>query len=128
MAARLLLIANALMIGIYICWQGIGKFFDESFFTWVISPVIYGRLCPLPLKPWYFGMATGYPLVADIILCGIPVLMFVLALAFGFIAARKGSLRLAVVACLLMTTIFATYHSVKHMGIKVEDPVVSSET
>jgi len=116
MIPRLLLLANGLGLGIYVLCQGIERFYWESFGTWVISPIIYIRLSPQPLKNWMIRAVNAEPMLGDF-LCGVPVVMAILSLALGVLAYRRRSLPIALVSCGLMTTIFVVYHSVKHLGM-----------
>jgi len=118
MPARLLLLASALGMGVYVLWQGVEKFCWEAFGTLIISPVIYVRICPQPFKYWLVSAVNDWPVVG-FLLCLAPVAMTVLALGLAARACWKGSLPFAVTSCLLMLTIFAVYHSVKHMGIQL---------
>jgi hypothetical protein len=116
MTARFLLLANSLGVAIYILWQGVEKFWWESFGTWMISPLIYVRICPEAFKPSMLALAnSGW--VANAIFCGIPLVMFVVALIAGSVAFWNKSLRLAAIACFLMSSIFLVYHSIKHLGM-----------
>jgi len=117
MSARLLLLANALGMGVYILWQGVEKFCWEAFGTWIISPVIYVRICPMPFKYWLVSAVNDWAIVG-FLLCLVPVAMAVVSLGLGARACWKGSLPVAIAACFLMTTIFIVYHSVKHLGIQ----------
>lgn len=115
--ARPLLFANMVGIWIYIfLWQGAQRFYFESFGTWVISPVIYTRLCPMPYKHSLLRALNAEPVLCDL-LCAVPVGMFVVACALGVVAYRRRSFPFALSACLVMSAIFMTYHSVKHMGM-----------
>ena len=117
MTAQLLLVANAFGIVTYIFWQGLEKFYWESFGTWVISPIIYVRICPEPFKYWLLTGINSGPLSQ--ILCMIPVAMGFISLGLAALAIRKSSVPLALAACGLMSTIFIVYHSVKHMGMQL---------
>ncbi len=116
MISRLLLLANGLGLGIYVLCQGIERFWWESFGTWVISPIIYIRLCPPPFQYWMVDAVNAQPLLGNL-LCGVPVVMASTSLVLGVLAYRRRSLPFAVASCVLMTTIFVVYHSVKHMGM-----------
>lgn len=117
MIARPLLLANVLAVTAYISWQGAQRFWWEAFGTWMMSPVIYARLCPEPLKHWFMHTSYFWP-SANFLLCMVPVAMLLLSLGLGILAWHRNSARTAVVSCLLMTTVFAFYHSVKHMGMQ----------
>lgn len=115
--ARPLLFANMACIWIYIVlWQGANRFYVESFSTWVISPLIYTRLCPEAYKYSLLKALNTQPAVGYL-MCAIPVGMFAVACALGVVAYRRRSFPFALSACLVMSTIFVTYHSVKHMGM-----------
>jgi hypothetical protein len=115
--ARPLLYANLAGIWAYIVlWQGAERFYIESFATWVISPIIYTRLCPMPYKEPLLRALTAEPALQDL-LCAVPVGLFVVACAFGVLAYRRHSFPFAATACILMSSIFVTYHCVKHMGM-----------
>jgi hypothetical protein len=118
--ARPLIYANMAGIWVYIVlWQGAQRFFIESFATWVISPIIYTRICPDSFRAPLIRALVQEPLLSDL-LCAVPVVMFVASLGFGFFAFRRRSFPLAVVACFLMSTIFVVYHSLKHLGMRLE--------
>jgi hypothetical protein len=118
--ARPLIYANLAGIWLYIVvWQGAERFFIESFSTWVISPVIYTRICPDAFRPSLLHALVHQPGLQDI-LCAVPVAMFLVASVLGVIAFRRRSFSVAVVACLMMSTIFVVYHSLKHMGMRLE--------
>lgn len=119
MIPRLLLLANTLGIAVYIFWQGMERFWWESYGTWIISPVIYVRLTPQPYKYWLLDALNSGPLLSYF-LCFVPVFMGVVALAFGAVGYRRRSLSFAIAACALATTVFVVYHSVKHMGIQYQ--------
>src|SRR5436190_1390421 len=104
--ARPLLIANLAAIWIYIVlWQGAQRFWIESFATWIISPVIYARLCPMPYKQPLLKALTADHLLGNL-MCAVPVGMFVIACLLGTLAYRRRSFPVALTACLLMSTIF----------------------
>lgn len=119
MSARFLLLANTLGVAVYIFWQGLEKFWWESFGTWIISPVIFVRICPEPFKYHLLALINSWSAI-DFLICGVPVVMFVAAILIGAIAYRKNSLPMAMAACVLMSTIFVVYHSVKHLGISFQ--------
>lgn len=117
--ARPLIYANLAGIWAYIVlWQGAQRFFLESFGTWIISPVIYTRICPDFFRAPLTHALAQQPMLGHL-LCIVPVAMFVVAVGFGFVAFRRRSFPVAVIACLLMSSIFVVYHSVKHLGIQV---------
>ena len=118
--ARPLIYVNLAAIWLYIVvWQGAERFFIESFGTWVISPVIYTRICPDAFRPSLLYALVHQPYLGDV-LCAVPVAMAIVASVLGFIAFRRRSFSFAVVACLLMSTIFVVYHSLKHIGIHLQ--------
>ena len=118
--ARPLIYVNLAGIWLYIVvWQGAERFFVESFGTWVISPVIYTRICPDAFRPSLLQALVRQPYLSDV-LCAVPVAMAIIASVLGIVAYRRRSFSFAVVACLLMSTIFVVYHSLKHLGMRVE--------
>ena len=120
MIAKLILVATAGAICLYIFLRGVQEFYIEAFGTWLLSPLIYIRLSPAPLSDWLVRMCAHFR-GFDLLLCSIPVLIFLASLTAGFFAHQKRSVALAVVSSLLMTTIFVVYHSVKHLGFSVVD-------
>jgi hypothetical protein len=102
-----------------VLWQGAQRFFLESFGTWIISPIIYTRICPEFVRAPFIHALAREPILGHL-LCAIPVAIFLMAAAFGFVAFRRRSFPVAVAACLLMSSIFVVYHSVKHLGIRLE--------
>lgn len=118
--ARPLIFANLAAIWLYIVlWQGAQRFFFESFATWIISPVIYTRICPEPFRATLLRTLVQEPMVGHL-LCAIPVAMFLVSLGMGIVAYRRRSFPVAVLACFLMSAIFVVYHSLKHLGMRVE--------
>lgn len=116
MGARLILLANAAAIAGYMWCQGFERFWWESYGTWLLSPIIAIRLLPHPLNEWLLRAANFKPLLGDL-LCVVPVVMFLASIWLGIRACRSRSMPAAVASCVLMSTIFVVYHSVKHMGI-----------
>lgn len=118
--ARPLILANLAGIFAYIVlWQGVHRFSIESFGTWIISPIIYLRLCPEALREGFLRALVAEPWLGHL-LCVIPVAMGLTALGFGWVAFRRRSFPVALAACLIMSSIFVVYHCVKHLGIKLE--------
>jgi len=118
--ARPLIYANLAILWAYIVvWQGAHRFFIESFATWIISPVIYTRICPDAFRPSLLYALVHQPILQHV-LCAVPVVMFVAASVLGYVAFRRRSFSHALVACLLMNVIFVVYHSVKHLGMRLE--------
>jgi hypothetical protein len=117
--ARPLLFVNLAGIWVYIVlWTGAHRFFLESFATWIISPVIYTRICPDFFRAQLIYALAHQPMWGHL-LCAVPVAMFVAAVGFGILAYRRRSFPVALLACVLMSSIFVVYHSVKHLGIQV---------
>jgi hypothetical protein len=118
--ARPLICANLAGIWFYIVvWQGAERFFFESFGTLIISPVIYTRICPEAFRPSLVRVLAREPYLQDM-LCAIPVVMVGVACVLGIVAFRQRSFPVAVMACVLMSSVFVVYHSLKHMGIRLE--------
>ncbi len=118
--ARPLILANLAAIWIYVVlWQGAQRFYVESFGTWVISPLIYARICPVPWKDGMVRALNSQP-VLGYLMCAVPIAMALVACGLGVLAFRRRSFPVALVACLLMSSIFVVYHSVKHMGMTLE--------
>lgn len=118
MISKLILVATAGAVCIYIFLRGVMDFYTEAFGTLLLSPTIYIRLAPSPLSELLLRMCTtvkGF----DLMLCGIPVAMFVAALIAGYFAHERRSIPLALISSLLVSSIFIVYHSVKHLGFTV---------
>jgi hypothetical protein len=117
--ARPLIFANlAGIFGYIVLWTGAERFLFESFGTWVMSPVIYTRVCPELFRAPLIHALAHQPILGHL-LCAIPVVMFFVAVAYGIVAYKRRSLLVALLACVLMSSIFVVYHSVKHMGMQV---------
>ena len=118
--ARPLMYANMAGIWAYIVlWQGAQRFFIESSATWIISPIIYTRICPDPFRVPLIRALAREPMLSDL-LCAIPVAMALISLGLGIVAFRRRSFPVAVLSCFLMSTIFVVYHSLKHLGMRLE--------
>lgn len=117
--ARPLLFANMAGIWAYIVlWQGMHRFLIESHANWVISPLIYTRICPEFFRADLIRALARHRVLSDC-LCAVPVVIFAVAITCGILAYRRRSFALAFTACTLMSLIFVVYHSVKHLGLQV---------
>jgi hypothetical protein len=118
--ARPLLLANLVGIWAYVAlWQGGQRFFYESCGTLIISPIIYTRICPAGCREPLIRAFAGSQILTWVV-TAVPVAMILVALGFGFVAFRKKSFPTAVVACVLISSVFVVYHSVKHLGMVLE--------
>jgi hypothetical protein len=117
MAAKLLLVFNLLGLGWYILAQGVERFSYEAMAAWVFSPLIWWRVLPEPINQ-YILRSSNARWFCDA-LCMLPLLLCLLAILFGIRGFRTGSLSSATAACLLMTSIFVVFHSVKQFGVTV---------
>lgn len=115
---RLIVLFVAFAVGAYILCVGPTIFWIESFGTLMLSPAVYINLSP----PWLaYPLAhslRAYP-VLHILICGIPVAMLAAGIALGAVGFQRNSLRLALVASALVTTVFGVYHFVQPMGFRV---------
>lgn len=115
---RLLVLAIPVLAAAYVLAVGPEKFYYESLGTLVLSPLIYLRLCPafisVPARRFLLDHRW-----ADLVLCGIPGALLLLAAILGFLAYRKNSLPMSLVALLLTILVFATYHFLQPLGLTV---------
>ena len=117
--ARPLLFANMAGIWAYIVlWQGTQRFFIESHANWVISPLIYSRICPELFRADLIRALARHRILGDMF-CAVPVVIVAVAVACGVLAYRRRSFPLACAACVLMSLVFVVYHSVKHLGLQL---------
>jgi len=117
MTPHLILATTFLAVGTYIFGQGWERFYYESWGTLILLPIICTRLAPPPLNEWvvWFCLHGG-----DWVISAIPLFLFLgAAVASGF-AFQRRSLPLALLASLLLGTLFVTYHLVKHLGLRVD--------
>ena len=110
-------VATAFLLPVvYVAIIGPERFYYESWGTWILSPVIYTRVSPSPLKEWLlYGYCTWKPLTVFSI--ALPVILFFLSTVAAFIAIHTNSLRFAFLALLLTTGVFGVYHFLQPLGI-----------
>ncbi len=110
-------VAAAFLLPIaYVVIIGPERFYYESWGTWILSPVIYTRISPSPLKEWLlYGYCTSKPLT--LISIALPVILFSLSAVAAFIAIHANSLRFAFLALFLTSGLFGVYHFLQPLGI-----------
>ena len=118
MIAKLILIATAGAVCLYIFLRGVLDFYTEAYGTLLLSPTIYIRLAPAPLDEWLLRACVSFK-GFDLLICAAPVVLFGVALLLAQRAFQRQSVPLAVLASLIVCTIFTVYHSVKHLGFTV---------
>jgi len=118
MPINLVIALNPVVVFAYVIWQGLDRFFVESYGTLLLSPLIYIRLLPAPFSEQLLRAANASEWLNWLILA-IPLGMLLAALLLSVRAFFVRSLLSALVATLLVTLVFGVYHSVKHMGLTV---------
>lgn len=92
------------------------RFYYESWGTWILSPSIYTRLAPSPLKEWLLrGFLNGHAL--NLVAFSIPVVMLLCSNVLAIIAIACNSLLTACCSLGLIGTLFGVYHVIQPMGI-----------
>lgn len=116
--ARRIVVFTVAAILLYIIWVGPERFAWESFGTWIVSPLIYVRLIPDPLKSWLIKAMVHEPLIGHAF-CVIPVAALAAAFVLGMHALVSNSLRSAYLSFGLSALVFFIYHLIQPMGISV---------
>lgn len=114
--AHLIVFFTVLFPGAYILAVGIQKFVIESWGTWLLSPIIYQRLTPGPLRYSLLSLMVKFPIFCDA-LCAIPVLILIAAAVLGAWALWDGSILKAGIAFWLVSGVFIAYHHLQPMGL-----------
>ncbi len=107
---------TATAILIYVFWKGPERFYYEAFGTWIISPVIYVRILPVPFNQWLLSGIRNFPLLPAV-LCMTPLLMLLVSLALAMYSIWQKSLLHAFISLGLTTIVFSVYHWVQPLGI-----------
>lgn len=103
---------------VYLIWRGPERFYYESFGTFVISPVIYTRILPLPFNHWLLAALVKAPMLSYV-LYAVPVLMLLGAIVAGIISVRRDSVLYACASLVLVATVFGVYHFLQPLGMSV---------
>lgn len=108
--------AALLLPVVYVLTVGPERFYYESWGTWILSPTIYTRVAPSPLKEWLLrGFVNGQLLTA--IAIAIPVIMLFGSNVLAVIAIACNSLATACCSLGLMGTLLGVYHVLQPLGL-----------
>jgi len=123
-------IVASMVIGIfvYLLWIGPEKFYYESFGTWIMSPLIYVRILPVPLNHVLLHALHDSPWLTYLLYAA-PVLLMLIAFGVALTSIRKQSVASAFGALALMTLVLGVYHFLQPMGITLirpQDPLPRS--
>lgn len=108
--------ATVLVPFAYVLVIGPERFYYESWGTWLLSPVIYTRFSPEPLKGWLLHGFLHSP-AFNLAILAIPVLMLFAAALLLLWAIHKDSRRPAIASLLLSSGVFAVYHVLQPLGV-----------
>lgn len=115
---RIVILGALFAVCAYVIGVGPTVFWIESFGTLMLSPAIYVTIAPPWLAHPLARTLCAYPIL-HLVICGLPVAMLLGGVALGTVGFRRNSLALALLASLLVTTVFAVYHFVQPMGFRV---------
>ena len=107
---------TAICVAVYLAWVGPERFYYEALGTWILSPLIYIRILPVPLSYWLLS-ALHHHHALSLVLYGAPVFLLVVALSAAIVSLHRRSLTSAFAALGLTALVFGTYHVLQPMGI-----------